>query len=267
MKKLNLLNLSKLLIVFISLNSFSQSALNKVLKHDISNNLDLRAVASIFGESKSVEDFEFRLNHPSMQISNLDLNNDLKVDFLRIIETIHNNSNLIVLQAILDKDTFQDVATIELNNINNKIEMQIKGNTYFYGNNFIYEPIYETTPLIFDKLLTQTYIVYSPKWNWKFYPEYFKSWETLLLYRFVKNINSFIGYNNVCNYTNQRKNQDLANIYEKIKNNHYEKLYPTKSFNDRNKNIGNIYELSQLVIENKTKNKNLISNPKTLLNK
>jgi len=38
---------------------------------DISDNLDLEAVASIFGESKDLEDFEKRLNDPKTQISNL----------------------------------------------------------------------------------------------------------------------------------------------------------------------------------------------------
>lgn len=52
--------------------------------YDISDNLDLQAVASIFGESNDLEDFERRLNDPSLQISNLDLNRDNYVDYLRV---------------------------------------------------------------------------------------------------------------------------------------------------------------------------------------
>lgn len=40
---------------------------------DISDNLDLRAVATVFGDAKDLEDFEQRLNDPKTQISNLDL--------------------------------------------------------------------------------------------------------------------------------------------------------------------------------------------------
>ena len=47
---------------------------------DISDNLDLRAVASIFGDSADLDDFEKRLNDPKAQISNLDLNGDNQVD-------------------------------------------------------------------------------------------------------------------------------------------------------------------------------------------
>ena len=41
--------------------------------NDISYNLDLQAVASIFGESRDLEEFEMRLNDYDAQISNLDL--------------------------------------------------------------------------------------------------------------------------------------------------------------------------------------------------
>ncbi|MFT4735150.1 MAG: hypothetical protein ACI9DJ_000161 [Algoriphagus sp.] len=44
--------------------------------YDISNNLDLQAVASTFGNSNSLADFEHRLNDPEIKISNLDLNQD-----------------------------------------------------------------------------------------------------------------------------------------------------------------------------------------------
>ena len=47
---------------------------------EISDNLDLRAVASLFGDAKNLEDFERQLNDPRIQISNLDLNNDNQVD-------------------------------------------------------------------------------------------------------------------------------------------------------------------------------------------
>jgi len=43
---------------------------------DISDNLDLEAVASVFGDSENLEEFEKKLNDPETQISNLDLNED-----------------------------------------------------------------------------------------------------------------------------------------------------------------------------------------------
>ena len=76
---------------------------------DISDNLDLKAVASIFGDSEDLADFERRLNDPKIQISNLDLNGDRQVDYLRVIETVENNTHLIIIQSVLEKDIFQPI--------------------------------------------------------------------------------------------------------------------------------------------------------------
>lgn len=50
---------------------------------DISANLDLEVVASVFGDSKDLEDFKKRRNDPEMQISNLDLSTNGEVNYLR----------------------------------------------------------------------------------------------------------------------------------------------------------------------------------------
>jgi hypothetical protein len=91
-------------------NRTSVNAMNS----EISDNLDLRAVASIFGDSRNLQDFERRLNDPELQISNLDLNNDNEVDYLRVIETVENRTHVIIIQSILDNDVYQDVATIDV---------------------------------------------------------------------------------------------------------------------------------------------------------
>ena len=43
---------------------------------DISENLDLRMVATLFGQAKDLEEFERILNTPDSAYSNLDLNGD-----------------------------------------------------------------------------------------------------------------------------------------------------------------------------------------------
>ena len=87
-------------LLFVS--SFAQDRTTvNAMSSEISDNLDLRAVASIFGDSKDLEDFEYRLNDPKAQISNLDLNNDNQVDYLRVIETIEGRTHIIVVQSVL----------------------------------------------------------------------------------------------------------------------------------------------------------------------
>ena len=72
--------------LFLAISSFGQDKTTVTANSsDISDNLDLRAVATIFGDASDLEDFERRLNDPKSQISNLDLNNDNYVDYLRVI--------------------------------------------------------------------------------------------------------------------------------------------------------------------------------------
>ena len=100
---------------FFAISSFAQDKTTVTANSsDISDNLDLRAVATIFGDAADLEDFERRLNDPKAQISNLDLNNDNYVDYLRVIESVEGSAHIIVIQAVLDKDIYQDVASIEV---------------------------------------------------------------------------------------------------------------------------------------------------------
>ena len=75
------------LLVQIPLFAQDRTTVNAT-SNELSDNLDLRAVASIFGDAKDLEDFERQLNDPRNQISNLDLNYDRQVDYLRVIEAV-----------------------------------------------------------------------------------------------------------------------------------------------------------------------------------
>lgn len=80
----------------------------------VKENLDLNAVSQIYEESINLADFEQRLNYPSDRISNLDLNNDNKVDYLRVSEKNVNNIKIILIQAEVDSNIYEDVATINI---------------------------------------------------------------------------------------------------------------------------------------------------------
>ena len=76
---------------------------------EIAAGLDLKAVAKIFASAKDLEQFEAILNNPDSSFVNLDLNGDGDIDYIRVVETGSGDNHLIVLQAILAKDIFQDV--------------------------------------------------------------------------------------------------------------------------------------------------------------
>ena len=126
------------LLLFSVIPMFSQDVTTITASNDdISDNLDLEAVASIFGESKDLEDFEKRLNDPKTQISNLDLNNDGEVDYLRVMETSEKNVHSISIQAIIGKDQYQEVAVIDVEkDAKGSTQVQVVGNVNMYGPNY-----------------------------------------------------------------------------------------------------------------------------------
>jgi hypothetical protein len=213
---------------------------------EISDNLDLRAVASIFGDSEDLSDFERRLNDPKLQISNLDLNNDNAVDYLRVIESIEGNTHLIIVQAVLDKDVFQDVATVEVEkDAHNKVQIQVVGDVYMYGNNYIYEPVYVHTPVIYTSFWGNQYRPYYSSWYWNYYPTYYYAWNPYPVFRYRKNIVRCFNVNHSYNYVNVRRSHTAIALYNSRRSNGYELQHPQRSFVVRNNNVSNRYELDR----------------------
>ena len=231
--------------------------------NDISDNLNLKAVASIFGDAANLEDFERRLNDPKTQISNLDLNNDNQVDYLRVIESTEKSTHLIIIQAVLEKDIFQDVATIEVEkDSNNNVQVQVVGNTYMYGSNYIYEPVYIRTPIIYNYFWVNNYNPYYSSYYWGYYPSYYYAWNPYPIYRYRSNVNIYINNYNHYNYVNVRRSQHAVALYNVRRSNGYESQHPNRSFAVRNSNVKNRYELDQMRINSVPRTGVQASNPR-----
>jgi len=213
---------------------------------EISDNLDLRAVASIFGDSENLADFERRLNDPKTQISNLDLNEDNQVDYLRVIETVEGNAHLIVIQSVLGRDTYQDVATVEVQrDRNNQVQVQVVGDVYMYGANYIYEPVYVSTPVIYASFWIGNYRPYYSTWYWGYYPTYYYTWNPYPIFRYRSHIGICINNYHHYNYVNYRRCETAYNSYRGRRGNAYETRYPDRSFGHRNTSYANRYELDK----------------------
>jgi hypothetical protein len=224
---------------------------------DISDNLDLRAVASIFGESANLQDFERRLNDPKFQISNLDLNGDDQVDYLRVIESVEDRTHVVIIQAVLDRDVYQDIATIDVERDNyNKVNVQVVGNTYLYGANYIYEPVYNVTPVIYTSFWITNYRPYYSSWTWNYYPTYYYAWRPYPIYRYRNNINICINVNNRYNYVDHRRSYRAPALYETRRTYGYERMRPNNSFAQRNSNVNNRHELDQRRVASRESNRN-----------
>jgi hypothetical protein len=240
--------INTMLFVFLSIGSlFAQNVTTvRANSNDISDNLDLQAVASIFGDSRDLEDFERRLNDPDMMISNLDLNNDGRVDYLRVVELAEQNTHVIVLQSVLGPDMFQDVATIEVErDRQNNVTVQVVGDPYIYGPSYIYQPVYVTRPVVFGLFWGSNYRPYYSPWYWDYYPTYYNYWAPCAPYRYHNHVNVYINYRNTYTYVNVRHSNRAMTLYNPRRSNAYERENPNRSFAVRNNNVRNHYELQQ----------------------
>jgi hypothetical protein len=254
--KTNLLLIALIAIGLTSCGAQSQTTVY-AKNSDISDNLDLRAVASMFGESANLQDFERRLNDPKYQISNLDLNGDDEVDYLRVIESVEDRTHVVIIQAVLDRDVFQDIATIDVERDNsNKVVVQVVGNSYLYGDNYIYEPVYSVAPVIYTSFWVTNYRPYYSTWGWNYYPTYYTAWTPYPIYRYRNNINVCINVNNHYNYVNTRRSYRAPAIYQTRRSYGYEKMRPNNSFAERHYNVNNRYELDQRRVASREANRN-----------
>lgn len=254
--KTNLLLIAVVALVFGSCAAQNQATVY-AKNSDISDNLDLRAVASMFGESANLQDFERRLNDPKYQISNLDLNDDDEVDYLRVIESVEDRTHVVIIQAVLDRDVFQDIATIDVERDNsNKVVVQVVGNSYIYGDNYIYEPVYNVVPVIYTSFWVTNYRPYYSTWGWNYYPTYYTAWRPYPVYRYRNNINVCINVNNHYNYVNTRRSYRAPAIYQTRRTYGYESRRPNYSFAQRHANTSNRYELDQRRVASREANRN-----------
>lgn len=208
--------------------------------NDISNNLDLKAVATAFGESKNLEEFEQKINDYDSGISNLDLNNDGQVDYLRVIEQNENNIHVVVIQAVLGEDSYQDIATIVVErDQNSRTTVQVIGDPYLYGNNYVIEPNYLYTPSIFSFFWGSGYYNWNSPYYWGYYPSYYRYRRPFESGIYLSNIYSRINHNQRYYYTNRIGDQRAEMLHNSIRRNDYGVRYPDRTFNSRNENMRN----------------------------
>ena len=212
--------------------------------YDISYNLDLEAVATLFGNVRSLEEFERRLNDHSNRISNLDLNYDGRIDYLRVVETFDRNANVIVIQAVLGVNVYQDVATIVVEKERlNRTYVQIIGSPYLYGRNYIIEPVYYWQPPIYTTFRSNYYVAWHSPYYWGYYPTYYHYMRPVAVNVYVRNIHTCINYQHRYNYTSTVRYQHGVTMYTTISRNDYGTRYPERTFTQRNNNVSNSYEL------------------------
>lgn len=225
---------------------FAQDAITvNATTYDISDNLDLEAVAYLFGEAKNLEEFERMLNDPEKRISNLDLNNDGYIDYLRVIEVKNDGVFIVTIQAVLGQDLYQDVATIDVEmQKKKKVYVQVVGNPYIYGTNYIIEPVYVHRPLIYDFFWYPRHAVWYSPYYWSYYPVYYSYRKPHAVHVYHHHVYTNYSHHMNCHYVHYRKNHYAEAMNKKVQRNDYEKSNPNQSFNQRNNGVENRKELT-----------------------
>ena len=94
--------------------------------------LDLHALVGVVRQANNGEDLERRLNSPG-GINNLDLTGDGKVDFIDVTEFGDGSFRGYSLAVHMDEHNTQEVATINISQVNGDIAIQVHGNEQIYG--------------------------------------------------------------------------------------------------------------------------------------
>ncbi|MCL1933928.1 MAG: hypothetical protein FWF53_08995 [Candidatus Azobacteroides sp.] len=216
----------------------------EALDDEISYNLDLRAVATLFADSRNTEDFERMLNDYDRGISNLDLNHDGYVDYLRVVETYENGTHLFLLQAALDYDVFQDVATIVVENNQDGVSVDIIGDPFIYGSSYIINPVFSRTPMIYSSFRTPGYTSWYSPYYWGYYPVYYHYRAPIRTNVYVTNVYNVVNVNNNYRYVNSISNRRTVDrMQSSLSRNDYARANPRQSFSSRNANVTNAREI------------------------
>lgn len=209
---------------------------------DISKCLDLQAIGAAFAQSSTVQDFENLLNDSSLMLSNLDLNQDGYVDYLRVVETVEGNTHVFVIEAVLGPDVYQEVATIvaDVDNNSPNYNVQIIGSSFIYGPDYIIEPVYVTRPLILAHFLIPHYRVWHSPWYWDHYPVCYRYHTTRYYSGYHAYINSYMRTHRYCHSVNRAHSYhypSYRHLSNPVRHNDYRNAHPGRSFTERNANV------------------------------
>lgn len=204
---------------------------------DISENLDLKMVATLFGQAKDLGEFEQMLNNPDSAFSNLDLNGDGDVDYLRVVETADQNRHLIVIQAVLAKDVYQDVASIfvEKDPESESVTIQVIGDEYIYGANYIIEPVYIYRPMIYDWFWGPSWVCWHSPYYWGYWPGWWHPYHCIAHHLYWDHCYWHHHYYPICTYrTGHHYHAHYHPMRRTVSRTDYATRHPERAFATRN---------------------------------
>jgi len=205
MKAIRLLVLFSLLLLVNNARSQDRGEINLADSTGLpGDNFSLQGALGLFKESKSLADFEKKLNTKDNVVNNLDLNSDGKTDFVKVVDVSKEDAHAIILLVPVTKTENQDVAVIEIEkNGEASAIVQIVGDEALYPENTIVEPAEKTepddagnskrgpslysigSPYVYvnvwgwpcvNFLFAPAYVGWVSPWYWGYYPAWWSPW-------------------------------------------------------------------------------------------
>ena len=203
---------------------------------DISLYLDLQAVAAAFAQANTVEEFEMILNSNSYIISNLDLNHDGYIDYLRVLETIEGYNHVLLIQAVLAANIYQDVATLVVEMGYTTPYVQVIGAPYIYGANYIIEPVYYRRPPLYDRFGRPNYAYWRSPYYWDHFPSHYGHHEPYHLGHYQAYVSTYMEHHHYCHdvhYVDHYHYQNYSDVCRPVSRTDYAQQNPEQSFSRR----------------------------------
>jgi hypothetical protein len=138
--------------------------------------LDLSALGSLLKKAKDAAELERLLNDPKTGINNLDLNEDGKVDYIKVTEFGNDKTKGFSLTVEPEKGEVQEVATIEIEKEGDKANVQVRGNEQIYGSGHIYHNSFGLTDMLLLYWLFRPHPFYASPWGFGHYPGWYHSY-------------------------------------------------------------------------------------------
>jgi len=203
---------------------------------DMSFYLDLNAVAAAYAEANSTREFEQILNSSRYMINNLDLNRDGWVDYLRVIETRNGYYHALLIQACLAPGVFQDVATLVAERRSDRLYVEVVGDPYLYGYNYIVRPVFIKRPPMWNTYGQANYAVWSSPYYWGYYPSYYTQPKPVYLNHYQAYVNTYMTnhhYCHHCDYPTTVFYSGYTTMTQPHHRNDYYSQHPDQSFDNR----------------------------------
>lgn len=203
---------------------------------DMSFYLDLNAVAAAFAEARNIQEFEQLLNSSKYMINNLDLNRDGWIDYLRVIETYRSGYHALLIQACLAPSVFQDVATLIAERRPDALYVEVVGDSWLYGYNYVVRPVFIKRPPMWELYGHAGYVVWVSPYYYGYFPSYYTRPKPVYLNHYQAYVNTYMSnhhYCHHCDYPSQPFYTGYTDMTKPHSRNDYSQAHQNESFERR----------------------------------